>query len=265
MIEDKEKVVDKIRKLLNKAEGTSNENEANTFFAKAQALMIKYAVDEAELIAKGERRREEIVTKCITIDARKTSRQDPLRSILNVIAECFNCKMWFTTLQKRDPQTGKLKKIRDPRSDNNFIAGFESDVQFVELMFYSVQMQLHSSILREMKKAKAGYEERGLKFGKTVWLRNFTEGYLFRIGVRMQERYRRIEEDYGGGAALALRDKKTLVDMWAEENLSNLEVTKNKQKKYDPYAQRQGREAGERADISGGRGHVESRRQGELT
>lgn len=46
---NKETIIEKIQKLLAKAEGTNNPNESAAFFGKAQALKIQHQIDEAEL------------------------------------------------------------------------------------------------------------------------------------------------------------------------------------------------------------------------
>src|SRR5690606_34689307 len=46
---DRESYVEKVRKLLAKAEGAATEEEADAFFAKAQDLMTKWEIAEAEI------------------------------------------------------------------------------------------------------------------------------------------------------------------------------------------------------------------------
>lgn len=242
-MEGKASVIDKIRKLMAKAEGTTNEHEADAFMAKAQEWMIKFAIDEAELAASGKKPSEEIITRNIEI-RQNLPRTKPLRYFLNTLAQAMNCRMWYV-----------------PGTKNNTIAGHESDVDFVEILFYSVQMQQHRAMKREFKIAKAEYEAKGLRFRPSVWRRNFIEGYLHRVGTRITLRYREIEQTYGGGAALALRDKSLVVKSWVDENFNIKEAPKEREKAYEPYAQRAGRIAGDQADISGGRGHLSETKQ----
>lgn len=57
-----EKMAARIAALLAKAESTDSVEEAQAFTAKAEELMLKYALDHADLEAKGKKEREEIVT-----------------------------------------------------------------------------------------------------------------------------------------------------------------------------------------------------------
>lgn len=53
-------IVDKVRKILAKAESTDSEAEAETFYAKATELMQQHMIDEAMLIASGKAEKDEI-------------------------------------------------------------------------------------------------------------------------------------------------------------------------------------------------------------
>lgn len=244
---EKEKVVDKIRKLLAKAESTTFEGEADAFLAKAQELMVQHAIDEEEIRRSGNRPTEEIVVRTIQI-RQNIPRTKPLRQLLNIIASSFNCRMWYV-----------------PGTKNNYVAGFESDTIFVEMLFYSVQMQQHSALLREYEKAKADYEAMGSPFRKTVWRRSFIEGYINRVCVRIWERYKKVDETHGTGTSIVLRNRKSVVDEWVDSQYTIVQAPKERKKAVDWYAVKVGSNAGAAADISGGRNMVESKEKGELS
>ena len=255
---EKERIIDKVRKLLAKAEGTTNEHEADVFLAKAQEYMVQHAIEAADLLEAGGKQ-EDIEVRTIEITPNKP-RTDALRGFLSALAESFNCRMWYTTL--KNPRTGR--PMRDDRSNNNYIAGFVSDVEFVELLFYSIQLQQHRALLEARRLAKREYEAKGIKFRSNVWNRNFIEAYLSRVASRMRDRYVRIEETHGHSVALAIRDRRTIVDLWMEENMGEMKESKQRSKAYEPYARQAGSAAGETADISGGRGHIADVKRKEL-
>src|SRR3954469_24189165 len=64
---DQQKMFEKIRGLLRKAESTTFEQEANTFFAKAQELMLRYRIDEEALWKLDPERRANIDQIFITL------------------------------------------------------------------------------------------------------------------------------------------------------------------------------------------------------
>lgn len=257
MARDRSKIIDQVQKLLAKAESSTFEAEQDTFVDAAQKLMIKYAIEEAELERRGDKPKEEIVIRQINIKP-NLPRTAALRSFLATLAECFNSKCWYTEYR----QAGK--KVRNSVSDNNYIAGHESDVAFIELMFYSIQMQQHRALLRDRKKAQEEYAVTGIRFRGSVWNRNYIEAFLIRVGKRLYERHVKVADDYGQTAALVLRDKALAVDEWLADKVNIGEAEKQRDKAWEPHARRAGAAAGDVADISGGRNVVEDKRRKEL-
>lgn len=233
-------LIEKIQALLAKAESTTYEAEADAFYAKAQELMVRYAIDEAELVASGQKRKDEIVIREVSIrDGRQ--RTKPQRSLLNGIARVMGCRTWYY-----------------PKTERNAVCGYESDVEFVIMLWASVNMQLLSSMLREVKAARKAFTPSPWqsKFREGVWLKNYMEGYVGRVYVRISGRYAKAVQDQPESVAIVLRDKGKDVDDWLSGRFQLAEARGRRRSEYDPDAQSVGRVRGNDADISAGRGNV---------
>src|SRR5574339_993610 len=122
--DSREALFHKVRSLLKKAESTPFEEESAAFFAKAQELVIKYAIDEEALWRNDPSKREEIITADIEIKDRGTG--SAMRQMLYQVATNSRCRMWYR-----------------PGGNNSTIAGFSSDVIFTEMLFSSIRKQMN--------------------------------------------------------------------------------------------------------------------------
>lgn len=265
-----EDMIRKITALLAKAESTQYEAEADAFIAKAQELMMRHAVDEAMLRAAGNKSKEEIVKREVQIRKRFKNTQG---SFLSGLARLLNCRVYYSDIGSRLPYT---------------IVGFESDAVFVEVLFESIRAQgnaarLHAGIALRKRvdchdcggdKVYPEYlgggpcdtcKGRGyIQGGQVLQVNSFLEGYFNRVLSRCTARYRKMEEEAGSSVALALRDKGKDVDDWINERMQLRTARARRARDLDYGAYTKGREAGDRTDISGGRGHLQDDRK-ELT
>lgn len=102
------KMVDKVRKLLAKAKGTNNENEAATFAAKARAIMDEYGIEEHEL-------REEVEPEGVVFDTMVMTVIDlARRSLATATAELYMCKAFY--------YEGRLRMIFVGRESRTVVA-----------------------------------------------------------------------------------------------------------------------------------------------
>lgn len=234
-------IISKIQKLLAKAESTTHEAEADAFFAKAQELMMAHAISEEALKAAGEKPKDELVEVSVFIKEglpATKSRQWFLRRV----SEAMNCRTLIFG-----------------RTNTTHVFGYKSEAEFVQLLYMSVEMQSHAAVLRELKVAKREHAERHpyVKFRPGVWRRTYIEAYLSRVGDRITERYRTVDETHGTGTSIVLRDRGKTAEEWMT---SQYIVTNAKQRSrrrdYNWDAYDRGTAAGANADISGGRGHV---------
>src|SRR6266576_632804 len=122
---EQDKLYNKIRGLLRKAEGTDNEHEASSFYDKAQQLIMRYAIDEEQMWANDPDKRSKIETLDVVIMDRVTG-ADGKRTILHACAKANRCQMWYS-----------------PGRDRSTIAGYNSDALFVEMLYSSILTQMN--------------------------------------------------------------------------------------------------------------------------
>lgn len=230
---DREGIIKKVQALLNKAESTTYEQEADAFYAKAQDLMLQYAVDEAELEAAGKKKNESIVIRNVFIK-RGWPGTEARQVFLNLIAKSFGCRTFLWT-----------------GTDQVAVVGYESDTMFVEMLFLSVNLQSVSAGRREVKEAKARASEWGEKFGEAAFRRGFMYGYLMRVAERVKERYDKKIEEVSESTAIVLSDKGKEVDGWIKDRFSMVDK-KTRAKQIDFEAQVRGRIHGDNANIGVG-------------
>lgn len=118
-------LLDKVRALLAQAESTTFPAEAEAFFAKANALMARYAIDAA-LLDSTRSDRGKPISVVVNIENPYASAKMVL---LNGIAQPYRCRLVATG--KRTCQ----------------LFGYESDVETVQLLFTSLLMQATSEML----------------------------------------------------------------------------------------------------------------------
>ena len=166
---DIESMAGKIQKLLAKAERAGTEEEAATFFAKAQELMAKHAISEAMLDAADPKRANTPTTRKIVL-GRQGAGIKARRGLLNTLANINHCKMWMS---------GDRATLT--------VAGFNVDVEHVFQMFTSIDLQM-ASALRSAQREPGGSSS-------ATWKTNFMYGYSGRIGARLREAQRAAQQE----------------------------------------------------------------------
>ncbi len=161
-----QRVLQKVRGLLAKAESTEFGDEAEAFMAKAQELIRRYSLDA--LLDVRETEATPIQRK---IDVEKPYQSQKVH-LLNQIASANHCRCvfssygWVTTL-----------------------VGFESDIEMAELLFTSLLAQgLKSLNDARPPQWMAGSELRAFKSA-------FWHGFASRIGSRLHEAAQRVDAD----------------------------------------------------------------------
>lgn len=240
-----EDVIRKIQALLAKAESTTHEEEADAFFAKAQELMVKHAIDEEALKhAGGNVKAEEIVLVEVHIKQGQPGTK-PRQSFLGQIAQSLNCRMWVYT-----------------GSGRSVVCGHQTDATFAALLYNSVQLQLHASLLRAVRQERRNTAEWGEPFREGVFRRNFIEGYLARVAWRISDRYRKVDETHGTGTSIVLRSRLLAVNDWMKQHGVEIkDAKKRKEAAVDWKARMLGSQEGERANINAGRNEMKNSRK----
>lgn len=286
-----ESVLSKVRKMIERADhpGTP-EAEAEVCRAKADRMMLDYAITEAEIDATRPAALR-VVPETTSIDLCEASH--PLSRfyadlVQNIALHCRARVVFYNLTDAQKTAYGRT---------NVTAVGFPSDLRYLELLFtvtmlhMSGEMEpspdpaksfdenvyvLHEAGVSwrrivhlmlpdvakydepEVRKAggkcKTAYRRYCARTGETpttivspvTYQRNFAEGYVSRISTRLYEMRR---ANGSVGTALALRTAD--VDSKFDELYPDLKFMKHKEHRYDHNARMAGREAGDRADLSG--------------
>ena len=169
-----QRMLDRVRALLAKAESTDFPEEADAFTAKAQELMARHRIDHALLIATtGDR--DQPVTRRVAVD---NPYEAPKSLLLQVVAEANSCRaVWgkrfgFTTL-----------------------VGFAADLDSTELLFTSLLVQA----TRAMTQAKPSTDEYGRNTTRS-FRQSFLTAYASRIGERLSTATDEVGQEAAGSA-----------------------------------------------------------------
>lgn len=245
-------MTEKIAALLAKAESTPFGPEAEAFYAKAQELMIKHAVDEAMLAAarKGAGGPDRPV--CIKWAFTPNNLNLPGRKILfSSVARANRCRPVFH---------GQYD-VSAPHFVS--IVGFESDVSFVHILYTSLLLQATRESRRQWVDRKAEQREDPGSYmyssvpGQKAYTTAFLVGYAETVVVRLQEAADRATAkatDGVVGAGLALRSRQDLVNDEVRVRFGRL--SRGRSYSSDAAAHADGRRAARNADISGGRNNL---------
>jgi hypothetical protein len=192
-----EKRLEVIRKLLAKAEGTDNPDEAAVYSAKAEELMVRYSIDEAMLAAANRSEPVSIITRHVTI-------QQPYGIDKSVLLHNISRHLNVNTIRYSNANTGRRGR---PKSApvKMVLIGFETDIDLVEMLFTSLLVQASHGMLF----APRGFSPGESAANRRAWLSGFTTA----VSKRIEEMYQKAaEEEKGMSTALVLRDRKAQVD-----------------------------------------------------
>ena len=176
-----------IRKLLDKAtDPAATPEESLAFEEKAEELLARYGWERA-MLPESERKAEKITTLAIVVTG---SYAIDRRYLLTQIGWAFNCHNRFRRIDGGYRVT---------------LTGFESDLERVEILYTSLQLQAMSA----MRKAEMPwYEDNRVRFNKS-WLLGFAN----RVNERLVQLSAKVGEEYKGtGAELVVVDRSKQVE-----------------------------------------------------
>jgi len=239
MSELDQKVLDRVRKLLAKAEhpGTPVE-EAQAFSAKASELMAAYAIDQALVEAAGPSDVTPIVRE-IEVDAPYAM---PRAVLLDRVGRAHRVR----TVIGPDAGSGRRRCT---------LVGFPVDLDIVEVLFTSLLLQASTAMLN----ASADLDR------PKAFRRAFLLGYADVIGARLATVQRETDAvaDRGRpGAALVLADRSDQVDALFDREFPNLRRMRMTTTSGGGLSA--GRAAGARADLSATGARVGGERRREI-
>lgn len=224
----------KIEGLLRKAERTDNAQEAETFYAKAQELMAKWAIDEAMLRSESPGR-VNVIQKDIILNKSGIWRSNLV--LISQLARPNNVKIIYV-----EPYGTGSKPIVH-------LIGFEEDIANVEMLYMSMLVQNQRARRTLMPPEIKANSKR-----KAPWMRSFIEGFAVRIGERLTEMKRMAEKDaavtYGESSllpVLASKEQAVLDEM--KKRFPHTGPAKRSRRATDWGGMDAGRRAADSADI----------------
>lgn len=242
-----EKIIDRIRGLLAKAESSEFEEEAATFLDKATELMAKYRVDEAILAAAGKAADDPVDRAFIDL----SGYHSPKGSLAVHLAEALDCHVLWAHGAPRG-----AKRLA--------IVGHVSDLGTFQALMTSLELQLDRELLKV-----SGYNSGDTRARRT----SFANGWVSRVGRRIKAHLATAvdtavaeaeAEDATSSVALVLAERRDVVaDKYQEfyKTKPRYQTSSRGSSRYGEYAK--GQAAGNRADIgtkgvSGARGALAS-------
>jgi hypothetical protein len=213
------KYATRIQALLDKAESTNSEAEAQALTAKAAELMTKYSIEQAEI--------------------------DAIRQALGEAKGEIICKsMWFAGVHSLGLLTGayqivlafggNLKGTRSPGTHHDYrgisdgdtrqgtylnIFGYKSDIEQAELLITSVMLQAISAMKVWWKQSRDVFRWR-TDSEKSLLRRSYIEGYFAGAAREIRNARQVVVSESSESAALALRSRADELNEWAAENVS---------------------------------------------
>jgi hypothetical protein len=189
-------MITKVQALLAKAESTPYPDEADAFFAKAQELMTRYAIDEA--LARGERvRTDKPLLRSFTIEEPYRTAK---RTLLTAVASANDVRVII----------GHAGSIT--------LAGFADDIEVTELLFAS--LLVHAT--REMHMAAS----RDVPARLRAYRHAFFVAYGTRIAHRLDEARRAatVEAETKTGVSLVpvFAEREAAVDDFLKERFPRM-------------------------------------------
>ena len=172
----RDKYVDKVRKLLAKAEGASTEEEADAFLAKVTQLMAEWEIEDHELRGRGEAQSADEVEESKFNIGSYTPRADAVA--MNAVALAMGLRGGFKPYSSGSPAYMRF-------------IGRASNLERFTLMWTSLEMQM----IRAMKKA----EPKGVSRGE---LRTFRQSFKIAFAQEAARKIQAIRDDYGSALVL---------------------------------------------------------------
>lgn len=236
MTEVDRSLVERVRKLLDKAEGTDNAHEAEAFAAKAADLIAQHRIDPARLAERGDAGDDLGLTE---LNVGRGAYVRGRIALLANIAEAHDVRMVF-----QSTPTGSIV----------FLAGRHADLEIVEVLYASLHSQAASQ-MQGLKRATGTATQRER--------RSFLFGFADRIGQLMAESKAAAQAqseraaDGGAAMAVAVRERRDRVDEFAQQRWGKVRSA-GRPSAVAPDGYRAGTSAAERADV--GRSRLRGRR-----
>ncbi|MEU1719130.1 DUF2786 domain-containing protein [Nonomuraea sp. NPDC005692] len=183
----RERTLERVRKLLAKAERTDNEHERATFLAAASALMAKYGIDTLPPPGTRQTPGDRIVTLPAPW-AREKAR------LVSLVAQAVRCR--------------PLLIGRGDGGQRVHVFGFAADLERADVLATSLLLQMASGLARVRPPGELAIA----RAYRRSWLLGFTDE-VYRLLREAESRAATEAEAAGAGTALVLADRRAEVDL----------------------------------------------------
>jgi Protein of unknown function (DUF2786) len=229
-----ESLVQRVRKLLDKAEATTNVHEAEAFSQKAAQLVALHRISPERLEAVG---RGDGELGIVEINVGRGAYVRARLALLAAVSEPHDVRVVYQAT---------------PAGTIGFAAGFRRDLDVVEMLYESLHQQA-SAQMAEIKRGSGGATQR--------YRRSFLFGFADRVGQILAEAKAGAEEAVvqaqASSTALAIRERREEVDGYVRESWGRVRAAAAPSS-VGPDGWHSGAKAAERADV--GRKRVGGRR-----
>ena len=193
--EKRERMLIKVRALMDKAEATEFPEEAKAFMETAQSLLTEYALDIDELMVIGEVNK--LGDKIVTIAVRVSDPYSKTRAkLLHAVAQSNNCRVVMGSRSQSEWLHTEVKEtlyVDNPKTNKRskagvlvYITGFSRNVDASVLLFTSLLIQSTSEFARL---DIPSYESKG------TYYNHYLIGYTSAIGARLRAAQRNASKD----------------------------------------------------------------------
>lgn len=227
----RDKYVEKVRKILAKAEGASTEAEADAFFSKAAELMAEWEIHESEL-------KETERTSVVTVHWRLgTYTPTADAAAIGGVAGVFGIESGYVAYRGRGTHPEVV------------LIGRQGDVERFELLWTSVHLQM----ITAMKTAE--WTHAADRSALRRFRQSFKLGFVYRVADRLKA-----ERNQMANTGMALELVKTDVREEADRQFA---PGRTSDLQLDSGAMAAGHRAGGQADLGGAR--IQNTKSKELT
>lgn len=220
-------LIERIRKLLDKAERTDSAHEAEAFAAKAADLVARHRIDPHQLKQHGADSGELSIRELLV--GRGAYVRGRL-ALLGNIAEAHDVRMVFQAT---------------PAGSVAFLAGRSEDLDIVEVIYASLHAQVAGKMagLRKSTGAATQRERRAFLFGFANRI-----GDLLAESAATAKAETESQADGGAATTLAVRERRERVDEFADESWGRVRSA-GRPAKLSPDGYYRGIDAADQADV----------------
>jgi len=220
-------LVQRVRKLLDKAENTDNAHEAEAFAGKAADLIARHRIDPTRLAGRGD------VPDDLVLSEVHVGRGAYVRgriALLANVAESHDVRMVY-----QSTPTGSVA----------FLAGSRQDLEIVKMLYASLHTQVATQMATRRRSTGAATQRER---------RAFLFGFAHRIGELLTESYdaatrdSQASADGGAATALAVRERRGRVDDFADSTWGKVRNA-SRAAPLDTGGYQRGSNAADRADV----------------